>query len=217
MNYKKLITLASIFCVAIQAQAQVREVLEAIKPKVAFDGTPILKKKSQIVQVGIGAPNNVATLLNVSSLLGGITTKGASSKMGPFFIDYEYFIKENLSLGVGFAYAEASQEYNIPFSIKKATASLKGGSILFSSSYHFYITDKLDPYAKGSIGATLWKGNYTYDNGTEAGDQVLPTPIAYRALIGLRYFVSPIIAPFGELSYGNLKFSAAIGVGIKLK
>lgn len=213
----KFIIAAILTCLSISTQAQIREVLEAIKPKEAFDGTPILKRKSQILQVGIGAPNSVASLLNVSSLIGSIMTKGASTSSGPFFIDYEYLIKENLGLGVGFSYASATQDYAIPFSTKTATASLKGISLLFNSTYHFYITDKLDPYAKGSIGATLWDGSYNYNNGEEAGNQVLPTPIAFRALFGLRYFITPNIAPFGELSYGNLKFSAAAGISVKLK
>jgi Outer membrane protein beta-barrel domain len=232
--YKNAISIASLMALTLSANAQVREVIEALKPAKAFEGTPILKKKSQILQIGIGAPNNVSSLLSVSStIVNGVNSVGGilegifglggsatnvtttSSKLGPFTIDYELMVKENLGLGVGFSYAEASQ--TTTSGTKSTTVKLAGTSVLFSTIYHFYITDKLDPYAKGSVGATLWKGNYTLGDGSNAGNQNLPTPIAYRAIFGLRYFVSPTIAPFGEVSYTNIKFSANIGLAMKIK
>jgi hypothetical protein len=215
------------------ANCQVREVLEAIKPAKAFEGTPILKKKSQVLQVGIGAPNNIASFINapaatintIGGILGGLglltanpSSTSTSNKIGPFYLDYEYLIKENLGLGIGFSYASATQIGTIPLLVPTTTtAKVSAASVLLSTVYHFYITDKLDPYSKVSIGATLWKGSYKNENGSDAGTLPLPTPIAYRALVGLRYFVSPNIAPYGEASYSNLKFSANIGVAFKLQ
>jgi Outer membrane protein beta-barrel domain len=215
------------------AKCQVREVLEAIKPAKAFEGTPILKKKSQVLQVGIGAPNNIASFINapaatintIGNILGGLgiitaapSSTSTSNKTGPFYIDYEYLVKENLGLGIGFSYASATQVGTIPLVVPTTTtAKVSATSVLFSTVYHFYITDKLDPYSKVSIGATLWKGSYKNANGSDAGTLPLPTPIAYRALIGLRYFISPNIAPYGEASYSNLKFAANIGIAFKLQ
>jgi hypothetical protein len=215
------------------ANCQVREVLEAIKPAKAFEGTPILKKKSQVLQVGIGAPNNIASFINapantintIGGILGGLglgtSTQSSSTttnKVGPFYLDYEYLVKENIGLGIGFSYASATQVGTIPLIVPtKTTATINATSVLLSTVYHFYITDKLDPYSKVSIGATLWKGSYKNENGSDAGTLPLPTPIAYRALVGLRYFVSPNFAPYGEASYSNLKFSANIGVAFKLQ
>jgi Outer membrane protein beta-barrel domain len=215
------------------ANCQVREVLEAIKPAKAFEGTPILKKKSQVLQVGIGAPNNIASFIKapqaIINTIGGIlgsvgviaatpTSTSTNNKIGPFYLDYEYLIKENLGLGIGFSYASATQVGTLPLILPTTTtAKVSAASVLFSTVYHFYITDKLDPYSKVSIGATLWKGSYKNENGSDAGTLPLPTPIAYRALVGLRYFVSPNIAPYGEASYSNLKFSANIGVAFKLQ
>jgi hypothetical protein len=215
------------------ANCQVREVLEAIKPAKAFEGTPILKKKSQVLQVGIGAPNNIASFINaplatintIGGILGGLgiitaapSSTSTSNKIGPFYLDYEYLIKENLGLGIGFSYAGATQVGTIPLVVPTTTtAKISATSVLFSTVYHFYITDKLDPYSKVSIGATLWKGSYKNANGSDAGTLPLPTPIAYRALVGLRYFISPNIAPYGEASYSNLKFAANIGVAFKLQ
>ncbi len=213
------------------ANGQVRQVLEAIKPAKAFEGTPILKKKSQVMQVGIGAPNNIASFINapattintIGSILGGLgiaspSSTSTSNKTGPFYVDYEYLIKENLGLGIGFSYASATQVGTIPLVVPTTTtAKVSATSILLSTVYHFYITDKLDPYSKVSVGATLWKGRYKNANGSDAGTLPLPTPIAYRALIGLRYFISPNIAPYGEASYSNLRFAANIGVAFKLR
>lgn len=214
------------------ANCQIREVIEAIKPAKAFEGTPILKKKSQILHVGIGAPNNIATFIDapvaainaIGVILGGLggtaaaSSKATTNKAGPFYLEYEYLVKENLGIGIGFSYAGATEVATIPLiTPTTTTAKISATSILFSSIYHFYITDKLDPYAKGSVGATFWKGSYENADGSEAGKLPLPTPIAYRALFGLRYFVTPSIAPYGEASYSNLKFSANIGIAFKVK
>ena len=232
-NFK--ISLLSLFflCSIKIANCQVRQVLEAIKPAKAFEGTPILKKKSQVLQVGIGAPNNIASFINaptatinaIGNILGGLglgTGTQASStttnKVGPFYLDYEYLIKENLGLGIGFSYASATQVGTIPLLVPTTTtAKINATSILLSTVYHFYITDKLDPYSKVSIGATFWKGSYKNADGSDAGKLPLPTPVAYRALVGIRYFISPNIAPYGEASYSNLKFSANVGVAFKLQ
>jgi outer membrane protein W len=205
-----------LFSLTHTSYAQIREVLEAIKPKKEFTGTPILVKNSQLLQVGIGAPNNIATLLNFGGA-GSFVNSTTSGKVGPFFIAYEYMIKENLGIGATISYARAKKTYSNPFGSGTVTGDLAGTSLLLSTTYHFYITDKLDPYTKVSIGATLWKGSYTTNTGSDAGKADVPTPIGYSALIGLRYFATEKIAPFGELSFSNLKFTAGIGVAFKLK
>jgi outer membrane protein W len=201
---------------SVQVHAQVKEVLEAIKPQKKFAGTPIVQKKSQIIQLGIAAPNNVATLLNFGGI-GTFFNSTETNKVGPLFLAYEYMIKDNIGIGATLSYAKAKKTYTNLFGLGNVIGNLEGTSLLLSTTYHFYTTDKLDPYTKGSIGITLWKGGYTYDNGAEAEKIVLPTPIGYSALVGLRYFASPKFAPFGELSYSNLKFTAGIGVAVKLK
>jgi Outer membrane protein beta-barrel domain len=230
----KISLLSLLFLLSIKiANCQIREVIEAIKPAKAFEGTPILKKKSQMLQVGIGAPNNIASFIKapaaivntIGGILGGLglitanpSSTSTSNKTGPYYLDYEYLIKENLGLGIGLSYASATEIGTIPLLVPTTTtAKVSATSVLLSTVYHFYITDKLDPYSKVSIGATLWKGSYKNADGSDAGTLPLPTPIAYRALVGLRYFVSPNIAPYGEASYSNLKFSANIGIAFKLQ
>jgi hypothetical protein len=216
--------------------SQVREIIDAIKPAKAYEGTPILLKGSHVIQIGVGAPNNVGTLLNTASAvssaigtIGGILGIGGTSsvpvekaikKSGPFVLDYEYFVKDNISIGLGVSYANASKEFTLPGETRTLTTKLAATSFLFSSVYHFYTTNKLDPYAKGSIGLTLWKDKSTYSDGADASSKFpipIPTPVAYRGIIGLRYFVSSTIAPYGELSYSNLRFSGGIGVAVKLR
>jgi hypothetical protein len=233
-NYFKIAFFISIFISFLQpVYSQVRQVIEAIKPAKVFKGTPILKKKSQVLQVGIGAPNNIASFINapvatintIGGILGGLglttvlpSSTSTSNKVGPLNLDYEYLVKENIGLSIGFSYASATETFSIPLIVPKTTtANINATSVLLSTIYHFYITDKLDPYAKGSIGATFWNGSYKNADGSNAGSLPLPTPIAYRASIGLRYFISPNFAPYGEASYSNLKFSANIGVAIKIQ
>lgn len=199
--------------------AQVKEILDAVKPQKAFNGTPALQKKSQVLQIGIGFPNNVATLLDLGGL-GSLFNSSTSNKIGPIFISYEYLIKENIGLGASLSYASAQKTYINPFSSSstdKYTGKLSGVSLLLSTTYHFYITDKLDPYAKGSVGITMWKGSYKDATGTDKEGLILPTPVGYSGILGLKYFASKNTAPFGELSYSNLQFTANIGVAFKLR
>ncbi len=204
---------------SVQISAQIRQVINAVKPKKEFIGEPVLAKKSQVLQIGIAAPNNVISLLNLGGF-GSFFSSNSDKKTGPLFIAYEYLIKENIGIGATLVYATGEKTYINPFSSnsnEKYTANLSGVSLLLSTTYHFYITDKLDPYAKGSIGVTLWNGSFKDQNGEEPTKLILPTPIGYSALVGLRYFASPKIAPFGELSYSNLKFTAGFGLAVKLK
>ena len=61
--YKKI--LLSLFLLKVTASnAQVREILEAVKPKKQFTGIPALQKKSQLLSFTIGTPNNVSNFLN---------------------------------------------------------------------------------------------------------------------------------------------------------
>jgi hypothetical protein len=127
---------------------QVRQVIEAMKPAKAFEGTPILKKKSQVLQVGIGAPNNIASCINaptttintIGGILGGLglttatpSSTSTSNKIGSFYLDYEYLIKENLGLGIGFSYASATQVGTIPLLVPTTTtAKVSATSVLLS-------------------------------------------------------------------------------------
>jgi Outer membrane protein beta-barrel domain len=212
--YKKIVTLVAIL-MAIESSAQVREVLDAIKPKKPFQGEPILKKKSQVLSIGAGVPNNIGQFLNFGGI--GNYLSADKSGAGPFFIRYEYLLKDNFGIGGSVSYATAKETYKNPFGSGTFTGEISGFSILFSSYYHFYTTDKFDTYSKGSIGLNIWSGSYKDQNDAEAQKFTAPTPIAYSAVLGMRYFITPKLHLLGELGFSNLKFSAGIGAGVKLK
>ena len=197
------------------ANAQVKDIVNSLKPKKKFEGTPILEKRSRVISFGIGTPNKLANFLD----LGGLGSLFSSSKShsGPYFVNYEFLIRKDLGLGATVSYASAKQTYQNPFGNDKITGSISGFSILFSSTYHFYITDKLDPYLRGGIGVNIWTGSYKDENNGDAGKFTAPTPIAYTANLGLRYFLSPKVAPFGELGFSNYKLTANIGLAVKLR
>jgi hypothetical protein len=215
-----------------KGNCQVREVLDALKPTKAFEGTPILKKGSHVLQAGIGIGSNLLSVAGIENTITnalGISTSGvtSSSKIGPFSLAYEYLIKDNLGLGIGFSYAEATQSINTPATTNllglitlpavSLNTKLQSTTILLSTTYHLYTTDKFDPYTKVSIGATLWKGTNTDAKGNDIGTfPTLPAPIAYNALVGLRYFAGKSVGLYGELSYSNLKFVANAGIAFKL-
>ncbi len=229
---KRLLTtflffLTSIIFLPQIATCQVREILDAIKPGKAFEGTPILKQGSHVLQVGIGMGKNIVSLAGLGelgSIFGSSGTSTSNSKVGPFSIGYEYLIKDNLGLGISVAYSEGTQT-STSSSILSAlgvngtslNTTVKSTTVLLSTTYHLYTTDKFDPYSKISIGATFWSGSNKNASGTDVGTApTFPTPIAYDAVLGLRYFASKQIGLYGELSYSNLNFAANIGVCFKI-
>jgi Outer membrane protein beta-barrel domain len=216
--HKRLVVLPVLFCLLLlvnNSQAQVREILESIKPTKKFDGVPAYKKGSHLLFFGAQAPNNIKTFLNFGGLV-SLLSSSDSKSAGPFFFGYEYGVRDNLGLGISIQYASALQTYVAPFGIGSITGKISGFAVLFSSQYHIYPTDKLDPYFRGSLGVNIWKGGYQDNNNNEVQKFTAPTPIAYNTSLGLRYFVSKQFAPFGEISYSNLKLTAGIGLCVKL-
>lgn len=215
INSSLLLPVMVLSFTALTANGQVKDILNSVKPKNKFEGTPILEKKSRVLSFGIGAPNKLADFLD----FGGFASffSGSKSHTGPFFASYEFLVRDDLGLGATVSYASAKRTYENPFGNDRITGSISGFSILFSSTYHFYTTDKLDPYLRGGIGANIWTGSYKDENNDDAGKFTAPTPIAYTANLGLRYFLSPKTAPFGELGYSNYKLTANIGLAIKLR
>ncbi len=131
-------------------------------------------------------------------------------------IDYEYLIKDNFGIGLSLLHASAKQTYQSGNT--SYTGSIKQYQIGFSTYYHLYTTDKLDPYIKGTVGLNLWDGYYKDNNGNDADNFVAPTPFGFRSIIGLRYFAGKKFAIIGE---GNLtllpKVTVAANIGIALK
>jgi hypothetical protein len=206
---------------ATTTQAQIREILEYVKPQSKFSGTPCLNKKSQILQAGIGIPNTVTSALSGISSLADLAGGSAQNKsgIGPLFLNYEYLIKENVGLGISFTYAKGKQDYSkISFlNINLGKADIQLFQIAFSTTYHIYTTDKLDPYFKGSVGLNLWQTKYTDELGKESNPFTAPTPFGYQGIVGMRYFLGEKYAAFGEVGMSSLKFTAGIGLAVKLR
>jgi hypothetical protein len=204
-----------LLAISVTSSAQVREILEELKPKKKFTGTPIVQKKSHLISFGASAPNNLSSFLN----LGGLASLFGSTEKkhtGPFLISYEYLLKENIGIGITVSYASATQTYKNLLGLGTITGDIRGFSFLASTYYHLHTTDKIDAYTKGSIGVNIWKGSYKDQSNNEVQKFVAPTPVAYNALLGLRYFVSPKMNLAGEVSYSNLRFTAGINLGFKL-
>jgi hypothetical protein len=199
----------------LNSSAQVREVIDALKPQKPFAGEPVIKKKSQLVTITAGVPNNIGQFFNFGGFGSFFST--AKSGTGPFFIRYEYLVKDNIGIGASLSYAHAEETYKNPFGSGTVTGTITGFSILLSTYYHFYTTNKFDTYTKGSVGLNIWSGSYKDQNEGEVQKFTAPTPVAYHAVLGIRYFVTPQVSLTGDLGYSNLKFSAGIGVGFKLR
>ena len=213
---KKLLLLLSLVTAGLLASAQIPQILNEIKPKKPFEGIPALQKGNSIVSVGYGFPNNMATYLSLAGLGNLLSTSSTSLGFGPLFASYEYMLNANTGLGLSVSYANATKEYKGLIGVGDVTGKISGFSILGSYIRHLYITDKWDPYLKGSVGLNIWEGSYKTPDDKEFQSFTAPTPIGYQAMIGTRYFVNKNIAPYAEISYSILKFTGNVGIAFKL-
>jgi hypothetical protein len=229
---QKLNLLILVLTIHIVAGAQVTQILNAVKPTKKFEGELVLQKKSSILNVGFGIPNNATSLLSGGPTVNALgflidpnkSTTNGKKGFGPVFFGYEYFVSDEISLGINLLYANGKQNYSnstLTSILGLSSADLGTGQInLFqisgSSSYHLYTTNKLDPYIKGAIGINLWKTKYIDKAGKESNPFTAPTPFAYQGIVGLRYFVNPNWAILGEVGYSSLRFSANIGTTFKI-
>ena len=218
---KKLVVVI-LLLLSLSAQSQIREILEAAKPKKAFEGTPVLQKKSQILSVSAGTPNKVSNFLDFGGIAPVLFNTSTKKSVGPFMLDYEYLVNDNFGLGLSLLYASGEQTYSSSLFSDSYTGSINQFQIGLSSYYHIYTTDKLDPYVKGTVGLNLWNGSYKDNNGNEIPGKTFtaPTPFGLRTLIGLRYFAGKNFAITGEGNFTVLPkpaVTANIGVAMKLK
>lgn len=141
----------------------------------------------------------------------GFSFLGSTFQIG---LNYEYAVhQDNVGIiGVGgiFRYWGYSEEF--PDGKYSYSDVLIGGQ----ASYHFLVEDKkYDPYA----GIVL-----AYDAGTVdwEGEQPHNTPVYGGFWIGihggLRYWINPVLAINGRVSFGTLSYGAIeVGVDFKLK
>ena len=212
----KILFLAIAIGISHALIAQVPQILNEIKPKKPFEGIPALVKGNSIVSFGYGFPNNMATFLSLGGIGGFLSESSTKSGFGPLFASYEYMVRPDKGLGLSVSYANATKNYKGLIGVGDVTGKISGFSILGSYIQHLYITDKWDPYLKGSIGLNIWEGSYKTADDTEFQSFTAPTPIGYQAMIGARYFASKNVAPYAELSYSILKFTGNVGIAFKL-
>ena len=230
---KLFISLLLLNAISYTSIAQVTQILNAVKPTKAFEGTPALDRKASVFSVGFGIPNNTNTLLSGGGIISSILNAGGSPQkkqgFGPVFVGYEYFLKKELSLGLSFTFANGKQDYggggitipvigsNLPLPLN-GEASINLFQIAATSNYHLYTTDKLDPYIKGAVGINIWKTKFTSYNSSPSDPNpfTAPTPFGYQGIVGLRYFVSKKFALYWEVGYSSLKFTANLGLSVRL-
>lgn len=213
---KKVIFLGCLFAISVSGTGQIREVFDAAKPKKPFEGTPTLVKNSSVVSLSIGTTNKLADFLTFGGVATTIGTSSNKRSFGPLMMDYEYLVTDNIGIGTSILIATASSNYNV-FG-KDYTGDIAQYQVGLSSYYHFYPTDKLDPYIKATVGINIWDGKYKDNNNKKTGNFVAPTTFALRSLVGMRYFLTDKVALQGEGSITfSPNFNAAANIGIAYK
>ena len=214
---KKILLMSCLVAVSISGFSQNKKVLDNLKPKKAFEGTPILSKNSSLISLSIGTTNKLGDFLNYNGISPVLGTKYDNKSFGPLMMDYEYLVNDNFGIGTSILIAFASSRYNTLG--KEYTGDLAQYQIGISSYYHYNPTDKLDPYVKTTVGINLWEGKYKNANDDNVGNFKKPTAFGLRSQIGIRYFLNEQIAVQGEggLTFSpNFTASANIGLAYKL-
>ena len=164
----------------------------------------IMKKKFLIVAVlmtlssALFAQNsfqNKSNDINAGVGFGGLVWKGVS-----YGATYERGVSNVIGVGVHFAYSQYSKGgYNY-------TAALFG----LKGAYHFWTTNKLDPYA----GAELGYISITHTGHSETSAAHSYTPVGVGIYGGVRYFLTPQFGLYGELHVSTF---SVVGVGVCVK
>lgn len=162
-----------------------------------------------------GSPSIGTMLLkSVFSEAGG--SEADFSYLGPVGLNIEYFISDNISVGLEGSYTNISLESNVDGIQDKLL--LQTTRVYPKFNFHFKTSEKVDPYF--SIGGGFKQSNikYTTNDPESEADQESFTPLipfAFRTALGLRYYVNEHIGFSGEFGFGGGSLFAG-GLVIKL-
>ncbi len=170
------------------------------------------EKGSQLFSVQYGFPNTIKKSLE--SFFGFEQTNKKS--IGPVSINYEYHLRPQLSVGVNISYASYSADYKDILGLATAfTGKIRNTALMLQTIKYFETEGDILIYTKGNIGLNLWSGEYIASNGSVFKNFNAPTPVAYNAVVGLKYGFGP--STFGYIEAGYGKYIVAIGLSVKVK
>lgn len=170
------------------------------------------EKGSQLFSVQYGFPNTIKRSLE--SFIGFEQTNKKS--VGPVSINYEYHLNPQLSVGVNVSYASYSADYKDILGLSAVfTGKIRNTALMLQTIKYFESEGDILIYTKGNIGLNLWSGEYIAANGSEFKNFNAPTPVAYNAVVGLKYGFGP--STFGYIEAGYGKYVVAIGISVKVK
>ncbi len=171
--------------------------------------------KSHSFSLGAGFPNVAGATFEFLDLLGVDNEVKASPQITA---RYEYGITEELGIGMQLGYYTGSTgEIDIssgPTGIlcdqfpqlcefKTANYKLNAFQVAARVSYHFKRFKKLDTYGSTIVGYSITKTKNLGD--PDAGFTNLNAPtFVYYAAGGGRYFITPQLALYAEIGYGNI-------------
>ena len=142
------------------------------------------------------------SLVNASLGIGSPFWSGLSTSVSPG-VSYEYGATDEISIGAGISRSSAKDKYyNIRYT---------GTLISLRGSYHFELSEKLDPY----VGANLGYVNVSVRSDEEYLESFsVGSGIGYGAYAGIRYFPAANIGVHAELGYTSLSI-LTIGASLK--
>jgi outer membrane protein W len=155
-----------------------------------------------VVNPFYGSPS-IGTLL-LKSIFAEGGSEADFSYVGPVGLNFEYFISDNISVGLEGSYTNISLESNVDGIQDKLL--LQTTRIYPKFNFHFKTSDKVDPYF--SLGGGFKRSNikYTTNDPNSENDQESFTPLipfSFRTALGLRYYVNDHIGFSGEFGFGG--------------
>ncbi len=126
---------------------------------------------------------------------------------GPFHAKISHAVTNDIEIGVNFAYANYSVDWDNTVNTTDYNTKLtwETWSALLRVNYHFGGDDKLDPYLGVGFGYRNSDYKFTYEdpNNTKNESYTSPLHFGFEATLGARYFPIPNLGIYAEVGFAK--------------
>ena len=168
-----------------------------------------IEKGNIVFSAGLGFPNISKVFFSIYSSYLGYSISG----QGPIHAKIEYFLADNLGLGLAVNYVSTSGSWIISDGTDEYHESMDFTSTAFNIrfNWHFYQDNGFDIYLGGGLGYK--KSNYKFQTEHPLGKyngNIDGSPLGFELTIGGRYFINDYIGVYTELGIAKSIFQGGI-------
>ncbi|MEO8146433.1 MAG: outer membrane beta-barrel protein [Bacteroidia bacterium] len=181
---------------------------------------------TNIISVGYGFPNLAKSYFSVWDDA-NLYDRSSLGGFGPLHLKFEHALNEKFGIGLSLNLVSANGKYSYESYNNNGVLtdytdefSMSGWSALARLNWHFFNSDKFDPYWGFGIGYRSAKWKYTYgdpDYSTENITAKTLIPLGFEITIGARYYVAENIGIYAEtgLAKSIIQFGVSYKFGTK--